>query len=63
MSNAKQVQPASNVSQTFSAYPISLTKLISCYEAVQEIVSLPEEMTPQKQNITMRAIAKKALGL
>lgn len=69
MSNAKQLpaQPPSNARNPQPFVKIDVNKLIDGYtaleKALQEIVNLPAGMPTQTQNITMRAIAKKALGI
>lgn len=46
---------------------IDIERLISRYssleKALQEIAAVPAGMPPAQQNITMRNIAKKALGI
>lgn len=69
MSNAKQLpaQPPSNARNPQPFVKIDVNKLIDGYtaleKALQEIANIPSTMTPQMQAYTMRAIAKKALGL
>lgn len=57
----------SNVSKEMQVVQIDIDRLISRYssleKALQEIADIPAGMPPAQQNITMRNIAKKALGL
>lgn len=66
MSNAN-TKSRGNAGQPIPIYKIDIDRLIEGYTrneaALQEIVNLPSNMTPQMQAYRMRAIAKKALGL
>lgn len=57
----------SNVSKEMQVVQIDIDRLISRYSSLektlQEIAATPAGMPPAQQNITMRNIAKKALGL
>ena len=57
----------SNVSKEMQVVQIDIDRLISRYssleKALQEIAAVPAGMPTATQNITMRNIAKKALGL
>lgn len=56
-----------NISAEMQVVQIDIDRLISRYmaleSALQEIADVPAGMPPAQQNITMRAIAKKALGI
>lgn len=56
-----------NTSAEMQVVQIDVDRLISRYmtleSALQEIAAIPAGMPTAAQNITMRAIAKKALGL
>lgn len=60
-------RPPSNARDGQPIVRFDIAKFMEAYtrheKALQEIAAIPASMTPQMQNITMRAIAKKALGL
>ena len=57
----------SNVSKEMQVVKIDIDRLIGRYssleKALQEIAAIPAGMPTAQQNITMRNIAKKALGI
>jgi hypothetical protein len=63
----KKAKPKSNVSDMRQVVQIDIDRLISRYMALEsalhEIAAVPAGMPPAQQNITMRNIAKKALGI
>jgi len=63
----KKAKPKSNVSDEQPLVRIDVDRLINGYSALEsalhEIADVPAGMPPAQQNITMRNIAKKALGL